>query len=131
MEEDSGANLKDSMHSVEGSEKQDKVNYERLRHHMTHSIWHADLHLAEIVKLKGSFFKNMGFVRSGIMYLYPEEVQHLAELQQVYLERDGQVLDREGLYSLVLESMPHACYLAYLKLKVYSTIVIFVFTLLI
>eukprot|EP01032_Pedospumella_encystans_P024469 gene24469-27675_t len=117
MEEDSGANLKDSMQSVEGSEKQDKVNYERLRHHMTHSIWHADLHLAEIVKLKGSFFKNMGFVRSGVMYLYPEEVQHLAELQQVYLERDGQVLDREGLYSLVLESMPHACYLAYLKLK--------------
>ena len=128
MEEDSGANLKDSMQSVEGSEKQDKVNYERLRHHMTHSIWHGDIHLAEIVKLKGSFFKNMGFVRNGVMYLYPEEVQHLAELQQVYLEKDGEVLDREGLYSLVLQSMPHACYLAYLKLKVYISIISFMHT---
>ena len=119
MEEDSGANLKDSMQVVEGQERYDRVNYERLRQHMTHSVWHADLKMAEIVKLKGSFFKNMGFVKSGIMYLYPEEVQHLAELQQVYLEADGQVLDKQGLYNLVLQTMPHACYLAYLKLKVY------------
>lgn len=119
MEEDSGANLKDSLQATEGPDRQDRVNYERLRQHMTHSVWHADLQLAEIIKLKGSFFKNMGFVRNGIMYLYPEEVQHLAELQQVYLEVDGQVLDKQALYNLVLQSMPHACYLAYLKLKVY------------
>lgn len=106
------------MQVADGWEKQDRANYERLRIHMTHSVWRADLKLAEIIKLKGSFFKNMGFSLGGISYLYLEEVQHLSELQQVYLEVDGQILDREGMYNLVLKSMPHACYLTYMKLKV-------------
>lgn len=120
MEEDSGLSLKNSLQAVEITERQDRSSYERLHSHMTHSIWRPVLERAEIIKLKGSFFKNMGFAENGAMYLYLEEVQHLAEKSQVYMEVDDVILSKEEMYNLVLKTIPHACYLAYLKLKVHS-----------
>ena len=119
IEEDSGVSLKNSLLVTENSERQDVGTYERLRTHMTHSIWCEEFQSARIVKLKGSFFKNMGYVIKGELYLYLEEVQHLAEKQQVYMEVDGVELNKKAMYNLLLNTMPHACYLTYLKLKVY------------
>ncbi len=38
------------------------------------------------------------------------------------MEVDGVELNKEAMYNLLLNTMPHACYLSYLKLKVNTVI---------
>lgn len=90
---------------------------ERRRKNMACGHWVPDLHLVKVVQLKGNFWKNHGFSFESSDYLYPEEAMFLHERQQIYVQMGETVLDKRSLYELVLSSMPHACYLTYLKLK--------------
>lgn len=116
MEEDCGADLRNSLKESEVVQV-NADHEERRRKNMACGHWMPDLHLVKIVQLKGNFWKNHGFSFDSTDYLNPEEAMFLHERQQIYVQMGELVLDKRSLYELVLASMPHACYLTYLKLK--------------
>lgn len=118
MEDNSGEDLRNSLLEQEVVECTNSDHEERRRSHMAYGHWIPDEQLVKVIRLKGNFWKNHGFSIEASNYLNPEEALFLHERQQIYVEFSGKVLDKRSLYELVLASMPHACYLAYLKLKV-------------
>jgi hypothetical protein len=97
---------------------QNDAEIERRRKHMTHAIWRPQSALAEVVRQTGTYWKNHGFHREGKDYLNPEETMYLVEKDRVFVEYNSVVMQGNELYAYMLKCIPHACYLAYLRLKV-------------
>lgn len=91
---------------------------ERRRKHQAHVIWKPECGRAEVVRLTGNFWKTHGFSKAGINYLHAEEVMYLHQKDRLYVEHLGSIIDDQTLFGFVLTSIPLACYLAYVKLKV-------------
>ena len=115
MEEDTDAALLCTLQDT--NEVEDE---ERHRKWMAQGKWIESLKLVEVTKLKGNFWKNVGFNSKGTNYLYPEEALFLCEKKQLSVELDEKVLEMRVFYDLVLGSMPYPCYLSYMRLKVNS-----------
>jgi hypothetical protein len=118
MEDESGQDLLNSLNGQDGTHLLNNEEEERRRKSMTHGRWVSGDQVVEVVRLTGNFWKNHGFSRGSINYLYPEEALYLFEKNRVYVEYDGRFLDQQALYDLTLQAIPHECYLTYLRLKV-------------
>lgn len=78
-------------------------------------------HLVEILVMKGSFWKNMGFSSKGKNYLYPEEALYLFELDRLCIQSvDGKEMTVKSVFSTAVGSseLSLASYLVFTKLKV-------------
>jgi hypothetical protein len=80
--------------------------------------WQPESCLAEITTMKGNFWKVTGFNVGAHNYLYPEEALLLCEKRRMLVERGGEIVELPQLYPLVLQTVPLACHLTYMKLKV-------------
>jgi hypothetical protein len=90
----------------------------RLRN-MAGGQWSKEQKLVQIVKMKGSFWKNCGFTKNNVNYLYPEEALLLYEKGHLYVQsEDGTEMTTQELYHTVHTVIPRACYLAYARCKV-------------
>lgn len=74
--------------------------------------------LFEITKMKGNFWKQMGYSQNGKNYLYPEECLDLIEKRQLLLAVGDSILSVKEAYELIISAIGLPCYLTYVKLKV-------------
>jgi hypothetical protein len=80
--------------------------------------WQNAIGVAQMVKMKGNFWKSMGFSINGKEFLYPEEALLLLEKNQIIISLDGHIIEKSMFYNIVLNFIPLPCYLTYAKLKV-------------
>jgi hypothetical protein len=96
----------------------------------SHGLWQSTLGLAQVIKLRGNFWKKFGFTINGINFLYPEEALYLYEKQQLVLSKNNDLTDqmnKQETYEVALAALPLPAYLSYLKLKVFQTSTYFIF----
>jgi hypothetical protein len=81
--------------------------------------WINTLNCAEVIIMKGNFWKTFGFRSDGKNCLHGEEALYLVEKDQlaVFVE-EGKYLSRDTLYNMVISDISLECYLTYAKLKV-------------
>jgi hypothetical protein len=91
---------------------------------MAISQWQPESCLAEITTMKGNFWKVTGFNVGSHNYLYPEEALLLCEKRRMLVEREGEIVELPQLYPLVLQTVPLACHLTYMKLRVIADLLI-------
>lgn len=84
---------------------------------MATAIWSSELGLAEVVKMKGNFWKTTGFSINQRSFLYPEEALLLYDKKSILLLVESNRVSISTFYELVLEKIPLSCYLVYVKLK--------------
>jgi len=86
------------------------------------ALWQPTLGLAQVVKLRGNFWRKLGFSINGVNFLYPEETLLLYEKQQLALSKQSDSIEnymnKEQVYDCVLNAISLSAYLAYFKLKV-------------
>lgn len=75
--------------------------------------------ILRMTKIKGSFWRIMGHDRNGMSYLYPEEALYLLERKQLIASNEeNNAIALSDFYQAVTHTIPLACYLTYVKLKV-------------
>lgn len=118
MEESSEKNLFNSLRPVD---KESFVNsgVDKRKKWMACSTWLKDINLVKITIMKGNFWKICGHSNGIDNYLYPEEAVLLIEKNQLLSELDDKVIEIPLAYELLLQSVPLACYLAYIRLRVF------------
>lgn len=95
-------------------------------------LWQTTLGLAQVIKMRGNFWKKLGFTINGINFLYPEEALFLYEKQQLVLSLHNDLkfeMNKKETYESVLAAIQLPAYLTYFKLKVgfiYITYVCFI-----
>ena len=88
---------------------------------MAEAVWTPDPGVAELVSMRGNFWRVMGFSSNRRNYLQPEEALLLVEKAQLCVY-PGPVELSEHIpsslfYEEILHYVPQACYLTYVKLK--------------
>ena len=117
-EDEGGSDLYNTLKEQDNVTSANGELEERRKKNMTHGKWLHDRNLVEVLRLTGNYWKNHGFSRGNVNYFYPDEALYLVEKHRVYVDLDEITLSREELYKLVLQVIPHACYLTYLRIKV-------------
>lgn len=81
----------------------------------------------ELARLKGGFWRTMGFSIGSRLFLHAEEALYLLERNQLIAVENGNIVDIPYFYDMVLQKrLILPCYMAYLKLKVISFIILIV-----
>lgn len=80
--------------------------------------WDGEFHRAEILKMKGNFWKTMGYSVKSLCYLRPEEALMLYEKGTIVVKQGEAIIPLDIFYDKVMEVIGLSCYLVYCKLKV-------------
>jgi hypothetical protein len=81
----------------------------------------------EIIKIKGNYFKSMGYSLHGRNFLHYEEALLLVERRQLAMRRDTLDMTLKESYESITSFISLPCYLTYVKLKVILYIYTFIF----
>lgn len=88
------------------------------RRQVAEATWLPKLGLVELIKMRGNFWKVMGFSQNRKNYLQPEEALLLIEKAQLCVTNEElNHIPSSLFYDEVLYYIPQPCYLTYVKLK--------------
>jgi len=90
----------------------------------TLACWHPELGLAEVTRMRGNFWRTVGFTINQRSFLYPEEALFLVERNTIIMMEDSKPLSNKVFSETIMKKIPLCCYLVYSKLKKYDYIVV-------
>eukprot|EP01041_Mallomonas_annulata_P009947 gene9947-20682_t len=80
-------------------------------------IWSSNDEMVVITKMRGKFWRTIGFTSNGRDLLYPEEALLLVERGQLVIMEEGSPVYSSIFYHKAIAAIGLPCYLTYTKLK--------------